>query len=225
MLFQYSPILRLPCSSSCIFLQRLCTSLHFPTPPDSIFVTVYFACVVHTTPISTLTVSSPQCTSVCFSKLDLTSFQIYTLHSLHLSPTAKESNLQSYIIQHVNTQHLSLFLLMLQDNSMTMLCFILTQLTSLHLISPHVHSQMIFSFVWANQFILPIQLLPPPNPPYLILLAREALKVTSHFHLSLLTLHLLQFPHLSPFNYECKADIRKREEGMLISSVCLLLLP
>jgi len=89
--------------SPCIFLQPLCIiSLHFSTPTDSIFVTViqlqvYFACAVHTTPISTLAVHL----SLSLSKLGFRSFRIWLLHSLHLSSTAKESNLQPYNSQHL----------------------------------------------------------------------------------------------------------------------------
>lgn len=101
---------------------------------------------------------------------------------------------------------------------MTMLCFILTQLISLHSISPHVQSQLSFYFVWANQFILPIQLLHPPNL-FIRILSREALKLTSHFYLRLPVLHLLQFPTCLISSVNAKQTLVKQKK--VWSRVCI----
>lgn len=166
---------------------------------------MYFACAVNITPIHAVAISSPQFISVFFSKS--------VCFILSTTFTAKQVNLQLYIVQHTKSQQLSLLLLTLGwDSSMnrTILCPYSTNFFTFHFSSCTVQAEFFFC-LHQPEFSSPTQLLPPPTISHFQLLSRQVLKVTSYF-ISAYWLFIYSNSPTYLTKYESKADIFKREK-------------
>lgn len=151
---------------------------------------VYFACAVHITPIHAVATISPQFISVSFSK------SVWLI--LCTAFTAKWANLELYIIQHANSQQLALLLPTLGwANSVN--------ITILHPYSTNFFAFNFSSYASQAEFFFcldqPIHLSHPTpsssKPSIFPTTFQTSTEGYIGFYHSLLTLYLLQFPHIS----------------------------